>query len=72
VRVKLRRGLRTEWRTGTATVMPDDDPRARQRLMARGRPDRMLNAYGVRAMGTQLLTVRVDLDEPARRTRGER
>jgi deazaflavin-dependent oxidoreductase (nitroreductase family) len=66
VRLKLRRGLRTEWRTGTARVLADDDPHARQRLIARGRPGRMLNAYAVRAMGTQLLTVRVDLDEVAR------
>ena len=36
--------------------MPDDDPRARQRAM------RTLNSAVVRLMGTDLLTVRVDLD----------
>jgi hypothetical protein len=36
--------------------MPDDDPRARQRSM------RKLNAAVVRAIGTDLLTVRIDLD----------
>ncbi|MEY2515086.1 MAG: hypothetical protein QOJ89_2444 [bacterium] len=53
-RVRLRIGRR--WRSGTATVLTDDDPLARQHHMSR------LNAAGVRAMGTDLLTVRVDLD----------
>ena len=58
VRVKVRGA----WRTGTARVLDDDDPRARQRTLARGRPLRALNAASVRAMGTDLLTIRVDLD----------
>jgi deazaflavin-dependent oxidoreductase (nitroreductase family) len=62
VRVKLLRGLRTEWRTGTAHVLDEDDPLARQRELARGHPGRRLNAMAVRAMGTDLRTVRVDLD----------
>ena len=53
-RVRIRLGGR--WRTGTARVVPDDDPRARQRAMGR------LNAWVVRAMGSDLLTVRIDLD----------
>jgi deazaflavin-dependent oxidoreductase (nitroreductase family) len=44
------------WRTGTAHVLPDDDPRERQRRLPR------LNALMVRAMGTDLLTIRIDLD----------
>ena len=56
VRIKLGR----RWRTGTAHVVPDDDPRARQRAMP------TVNAAVVRLMGTDLLTVRVDLD-PERR-----
>jgi deazaflavin-dependent oxidoreductase (nitroreductase family) len=62
VRVRVREGLRSRWRTGTAHVLPDDDPRERQRWLARRRPTTRLNAPAVRAMGTQLLTVRVDLD----------
>ena len=54
-RVRVKVGRR--WRTGTAHLMPDDDPRERQRRM----PNR-LNSVGVRAMGSDLLTVRVDLD----------
>ena len=54
-RVRIRVGGR--WRTGRATVMPDDDPRRRQREIGL-----RLNATVVRAMGTDLLTVRVDLD----------
>jgi len=58
VRVKLGR----RWRTGTARVLPDDDPVERQRRL----PNR-LNSAGVRLMGSDLLTVRVDLDpEPGR------
>ena len=53
VRVKIGR----RWRTGTAHPMPDDDPRERQRRM----PNR-LNSASVRLMGSDLLTVRVDLD----------
>jgi deazaflavin-dependent oxidoreductase (nitroreductase family) len=51
--VRIRIGRR--WRTGTATVLAGDDPRARQHHMSR------LNAATVRAMGTELLTIRVDL-----------
>jgi deazaflavin-dependent oxidoreductase (nitroreductase family) len=61
VRVKLRRGVHSEWRDGIAKVLPDDDPRARQRRIAQGHPGRALNALAVRTMGTDLLTVRIDL-----------
>jgi len=44
------------WRTGTAHTMPEDDTRARQRDLPR------LNAFVVRTVGTDLLTVRIDLD----------
>lgn len=44
------------WRTGTATVMPDDDPLERQQRLPG------LNARMVRAVGTELLTVRIDLE----------
>jgi deazaflavin-dependent oxidoreductase (nitroreductase family) len=63
VRVKIRHGLRYVWRSGTARVLADDDPRARQRTLARGHPIRQLNAWAVRGMGTNLLTVRIDLDK---------
>ena len=63
VRVKFRRGLRAVWCTGTAHVLEDDDPYARQRLLSRWHPLRALNAAVVRVMGTDLLTIRIDLDE---------
>jgi deazaflavin-dependent oxidoreductase (nitroreductase family) len=53
VRVKIGR----HWRTGLATILPDDDPRAR--LQRIGRP---VNGFMVRTVGTDLLTIRVDLD----------
>jgi deazaflavin-dependent oxidoreductase (nitroreductase family) len=45
-----------QWRSGTAHLLPDDDPRQRLRSLPR------LNSAGVRTMGTDLLTIRVDLD----------
>jgi deazaflavin-dependent oxidoreductase (nitroreductase family) len=54
-RVRVRIGRR--WRAGTAQVLLGDDWRARQRRM----PGR-LNSAVVRAMGTEPVTVRVDLD----------
>jgi deazaflavin-dependent oxidoreductase (nitroreductase family) len=53
VRVKIGR----RWREGTAHVLPDDDPLERQRRM----PNK-LNSASVRVMGSDLLTVRIDLD----------
>jgi len=58
-RVRVKVGRR--WRSGTAHTLPDDDPRERQRRM----PNRS-NSLFVRAMGSELLTVRVDLDPIAR------
>ena len=52
VRIRLRHG----WRTGTAHIIDGDDPRRRLRTLSR------LNSAGVRAMGTALLVIRVDLD----------
>ena len=45
------------WREGTATLLPDDDTVERQRRLGR-----RLNAAFVRLMGTDLLTIRIDLD----------
>ncbi|RMI43358.1 nitroreductase family deazaflavin-dependent oxidoreductase [Actinomadura harenae] len=62
VRLRLRQGLRFTWVGGTAHILADDDPYARQRQVCRWHPLRALNAAIVRVMGTHLLTVRVDLD----------
>ena len=65
-RVRLMVGRR--WRTGTAHPMPDDDHLERQKKIGR-----RLNAATVRVMGTDLMTIRVDLepgdDVSARRSR---
>lgn len=53
-RVRVR--VRGRWRSGTARLLPDDDPRERQRRL------RPINAALVRMVGTELLTVRIDLD----------
>jgi deazaflavin-dependent oxidoreductase (nitroreductase family) len=62
IRVKLREGFRAPWHTGTASLLPDDDPRERQRWLAQQHPGSASNAAAVRLFGTQLLTVRIDLD----------
>jgi deazaflavin-dependent oxidoreductase (nitroreductase family) len=61
VRVRLRIGLRYRWVSGIATVRPDDDPLARQRQIIAWHPLRAYNAINVRAFGTDLLTVHVQL-----------
>ncbi|WP_037316029.1 nitroreductase/quinone reductase family protein [Amycolatopsis orientalis] len=53
--VRLR--LKGRWHTGTAHLLPDDDPRARLKALPR------LNSAAVQAIGTNLLTIRVDLDD---------
>ncbi|UGU19074.1 nitroreductase family deazaflavin-dependent oxidoreductase [Mycobacterium avium subsp. avium] len=52
--VRVRVGGR--WRTGTAHLLPDDDPVQRKGNLPR------LNSAMVRLMGSDLLTIRVDLD----------
>lgn len=60
---RVRVWVRGRWRTGTALLLPDDDPRERQRLLGRRFAARV-NAAAVRSLGTNLLTVRVNLDPP--------
>ena len=57
-RVRVKTGRR--WRSGTAHVLPDDDPRARLDKIARGAA--WTSARMVPVMGSDLLTIRVDLD----------
>jgi hypothetical protein len=47
------------WRTGTAVVLPDDDPVARSRTL----PFQWNAAIG-RMMASAPLTIRIDLDPP--------
>jgi deazaflavin-dependent oxidoreductase (nitroreductase family) len=66
VRIKARDGLRGRWYTGTANILTDDDPRARQRWLATQVHGAGGNAAAVRFFGTELLTVRIDLDSQNR------
>ncbi|MFD6066839.1 MULTISPECIES: nitroreductase/quinone reductase family protein [Amycolatopsis] len=54
-RVRVR--LKGRWHTGTARLLPEDDPRARLKTLP------TVNSAAVRAIGTDLLTIRVDLDD---------
>jgi hypothetical protein len=71
VRVKVRRGSRTEWLAGTAHIVDADDPEERQRIMARGDFWRRLCVQASRAMSTSLLTIRIDLDARGRGTNAD-
>jgi len=62
VRLKLRKGITGCWHNGTAHLLFDDDPRERQRWLWRQMPSSFTNAMAVRMFGTQLLTIRIDLD----------
>jgi deazaflavin-dependent oxidoreductase (nitroreductase family) len=53
-RVRVKVGGR--WRSGTAHALPDDDPLARRTSLP------WLNALAVRLAGTELLSIRIDLD----------
>ncbi|NVN52437.1 nitroreductase/quinone reductase family protein [Mycolicibacterium hippocampi] len=52
---EVRVRLKGRWHSGTAHLVPGDDARARLRSLPQ------FNSMGVRAFGTNLLTVRVDL-----------
>jgi deazaflavin-dependent oxidoreductase (nitroreductase family) len=53
-RVRVRIGRR--WRSGVAHVLDEDDPVVRQRTLPR------LHSIAVRTLGSDLVTVRIDLD----------
>ncbi len=54
-RVRVR--VRGRWYSGTAHLVPDDDAKARLEKLPK------MNSAAVRAMGDNLLTIRIDLDE---------
>jgi deazaflavin-dependent oxidoreductase (nitroreductase family) len=54
-RVRVR--IKGRWHHGTAHLLHEDDARARLRSLPR------MNSAAVRAVGTNLLTVRVDLED---------
>ena len=60
-RLKLRDGVLSRWHTGMAHILADDNPRERQRWLA-GQVRGSARNAAVRLFGTQLLTVRIDLD----------
>jgi deazaflavin-dependent oxidoreductase (nitroreductase family) len=62
VRLKLRHGVLARWHSGTAHLLAEDNPRERQKWLARQLPSSAVNAAVVRLFGTELLTVRIDLD----------
>jgi deazaflavin-dependent oxidoreductase (nitroreductase family) len=61
---RLRDGLRSRWRAGTAHPLPGDDTGARHRRLGRGRPGYRLDGIMLRhvAGDGDMLTIRIDLD----------
>ena len=53
---KVRVRLKGKWHSGTAHLVPDDDPHERLRSLPK------FNSFGVRTFGTNLLTIRVDFN----------
>lgn len=49
--------LNGKWHKGVAHLVPDDDPHERLRSLPQ------FNSFGVRTFGTNLLTIRVDLED---------
>ena len=62
VRVKVRSRSGVVWRAGTAHILDDDDPRERGRRICEGNLARRLCVSASAAVGTDPLTVRIDLD----------
>jgi deazaflavin-dependent oxidoreductase (nitroreductase family) len=54
---KVRIRIRGRWRTGTAYLLPDDDAAARNAQLP------LVNRTVNRSLGTDLLTIRVDLND---------
>lgn len=63
VRVKVRDSNGLRWREGGGQILPDDDSRARQKWLAGKAPGAAKNAAAVRFLGTELLTVRINLED---------
>nr|WP_225730678.1 MULTISPECIES: nitroreductase/quinone reductase family protein [unclassified Nocardia] len=57
---RVRLQIRGRWHTGTAHPLPDDDARERLRRLPR------FNSWNVRVLGTDLLTIRIDLSADQR------
>ncbi|RAV09584.1 nitroreductase family deazaflavin-dependent oxidoreductase [Mycolicibacterium sp. GF69] len=49
--------LNGKWHKGVAHLLPDDDPQQRLRSLPQ------FNSFGVRTFGTNLLTIRIDLED---------
>ncbi len=62
MRVGVQAGGTLRWRSGTAHVMTQDDARARQRELGRGRLAYRLDALILRSLATELTTVRIEMD----------
>jgi len=63
VRIRMRVGWRFRWVDGVASMHPEMDPVALQRKLSAWHPLRAFNAVQVQVLGSELLVVRVDLEQ---------
>ncbi len=61
VRVKVS-GAHAGWRAGTAHILDDDDPRERYRILSQANVPRRLCMATSKALNTNPVTIRVDMD----------
>jgi len=61
VRVGIVERRTLHWRAGVARALPEDDVLARQRELGQGRLGYKLDALLLRALATELLTIRIEL-----------
>jgi len=62
VRIGVANGGALRWRDGTAQPLWDDDARARQQELGRGRIGYRLDGMLLRSLATDMTTIRIDLD----------
>jgi deazaflavin-dependent oxidoreductase (nitroreductase family) len=73
VRIKVSGGSGGVWHPGTAHILDDDDPRERQRIAHWTSLGRGLCVSASELMGTDFLTIRIDLDaQTSKRKRASR
>jgi deazaflavin-dependent oxidoreductase (nitroreductase family) len=66
-RVQLRSRRPATWRSGTTSILAEEDPHERQRILGEGKPWRRLCLETSGALAVNPLTVKVALDPEAER-----
>jgi deazaflavin-dependent oxidoreductase (nitroreductase family) len=65
-------GVRVRTRVGVARPLPQEDARGRYRCLGKGRPGYRLDGLLLRALATDMLTIRIDLENGCETPSGSR